>query len=582
MKKLLGIVFLGLLFGGSLPVSAFVINDKVYLNACGSNPQEYKTDPLNIHNVIIEVPNKIISLEKSKYDRPIQTLATSSLSFNDENYQITVSNFRDLVIKNERNEIIAKRKITGASSIYELKHKDKVVAWGVGWNKFCGDGGYEDLIDFSVLRIFTPTLKNNKTEIQQKVLAINTSKTYSSLKPSDNFIISAAEKLWGYRNEGFYRNHEFYELTESDGLQFIIQFEKLIEKVDISKLNPHETAIILAKYRQRTALEKFTKNNFEEIHKDITSRLDLINYEDDLEKVKKTCFSGKSFSSIYEIAENCYILPDWITEAPIIFQRWLSHYARLENPNKFLLGKNKSDLEDIISFVVPDLEIDLWEEGEKISLKEEVLASITHPVNFELKSLNDDLYDYDTSLKGCMYQFCGQKVFILFDYNVIGLIRAENISGNEDWVFFSRYYDSYSDLPKSFFDEVLNWQKEASAFENEIKTPNRIRFINDDNKIEEIQNFIPDTRGKPWIGIRIQDNDLGVFIPTVFKGSPAEKSGLMKEDIIIAFNNEEVKNIDDLNRIKSNNKIGDEITLKIIRDKEIIEKKLILGDMPRE
>ena len=73
-------------------------------------------------NVIIEVPNKIISLEKSKYDRPIQTLATSSLSFNDENYQITVSNFRDLVIENERNEIIAKRKITGASSIYELKH----------------------------------------------------------------------------------------------------------------------------------------------------------------------------------------------------------------------------------------------------------------------------------------------------------------------------------------------------------------------------------------------------------------------------------------------------------------------------
>jgi S1-C subfamily serine protease len=55
----------------------------------------------------------------------------------------------------------------------------------------------------------------------------------------------------------------------------------------------------------------------------------------------------------------------------------------------------------------------------------------------------------------------------------------------------------------------------------------------------------------------------------------------MKKDIIIAFNNEEVKNIDDLERVKSNTKIGDEKTLKIIRDKEIIEKKLILGDMPR-
>ena len=155
MKKILLII--SLLW--SLPVSAFVINDKVYLNACGSNPQEYKTDPLNIHDVIIEVPNKIISLEKSKYDRPIQTLATSSLRFNDENYQITVSNFRDLVIKNERNETLVERKISGASSVYELKHKDKVIAWGVGWNKYCGGGYYEDLVDFSVLRIFVPYLK---------------------------------------------------------------------------------------------------------------------------------------------------------------------------------------------------------------------------------------------------------------------------------------------------------------------------------------------------------------------------------------------------------------------------------------
>ena len=181
-----------------------------------------------------------------------------------------------------------------------------------------------------------------------------------------------------------------------------------------------------------------------------------------------------------------------------------------------------------------------------------------------------------------MYKFCGQKVFILFDYNVIGLIRSENINGEEDWVYFSRYYDSYSDLPKSFFYEVLNWQKEASAYENQIKTPNRIRFINDNNEIEDIQNFNPDTLGKPWIGIRIQNDDLGVLIPSVDKGSPAEKSGLMKKDIIIAFNNEEVKNIDDLNRIKFKHEVGDEITLKIMRSNKVIEKKLILGDVPRD
>ena len=578
MRKILLSIIISLLW--SLPVSAYVIDDKVYLNACGSNPQEYKTDPLNVNNIIIEVPNKIISLEKSKYDRPIQTLATSSLRFNDENYQISVSNFRDLIIKNERDEIIVKRKISGASSIYELKHKDKVVAWGVGWNKYCGGGYYEDLVDFSVLRIFVPYLKNNKVEIQQEVLAINTSKTYSSLKPSDNFVISAASKLWGYRNEGFYRDHEFYELTEGDGLQFIIQFENLTEKVDISKLNPHETAIILAKYRQRTALEKFTKNNFEKIHNDLISRFNLVEeIAEDIAKLRKTCFSGKSFSSISEIAENCYILPDWITEVPIIFQRWLFHYAKLENPNKFIFGKNKEDFEDIIKFAVPETKIDLWNEGEKISLKQEVLASITHPVNFRLKMIDND---WTSSVQGCMYQFCSQKVFILFDLDVYGLIRREDINGKEDWVFFSRYSDSYSDLPKRFLDAVLNWQKEASSYENEIKTPNRIRFINGNNEIEDIQNLNPDTLGKPWIGIMVQNDNLGVLIPSVYKGSPAEISGLINKDIIIAIDNEEVKNTDDLDRIKFRYKIGDEITIKIMRNNKVVEKKLILGDMPRD
>ena len=110
MKKIYSIIIICLSW--SLPVSAFVINDKVYLNACGSNPQEYKTDPLNIHNVIIEVPNKIISLEKSKYDRPFQTYAESKIILNEGNdvfkknvAHISLNNFRDVVIKDEDGNI---------------------------------------------------------------------------------------------------------------------------------------------------------------------------------------------------------------------------------------------------------------------------------------------------------------------------------------------------------------------------------------------------------------------------------------------------------------------------------------------
>jgi len=190
--------------------------------------------------------------------------------------------------------------------------------------------------------------------------------------------------------------------------------------------------------------------------------------------------------------------------------------------------------------------------------------------------------DWLSAMQGCMYQFCSQKVFILFDLDVYGLIRREDINGKEDWVFFSRYSDSYSDLPKRFLDAVLNWQKEASSYENEIKTPNRIRFINGNNEIEDIQNLNPDTLGKPWIGIMVQNDNLGVLIPSVYKGSPAEISGLINKDIIIAIDNEEVKNTDDLDRIKFRYKIGDEITIKIMRNNKVVEKKLILGDMPRD
>ena len=80
-------------------VNSFDIGNEVFLNACGNNPQEYHERPLNIKNIIVEVPNKIIKLEKSKYDREFQTLATSAINIDNKKIDIYVSNFRDLTIK---------------------------------------------------------------------------------------------------------------------------------------------------------------------------------------------------------------------------------------------------------------------------------------------------------------------------------------------------------------------------------------------------------------------------------------------------------------------------------------------------
>ena len=81
MKKLLSIIVLGLLW--FLPASAYEIGDEVFLNACGNDPEEYFANPLNIQNILVEAPNKIIKLEKSKYDREFQTLAKSSIYIED-------------------------------------------------------------------------------------------------------------------------------------------------------------------------------------------------------------------------------------------------------------------------------------------------------------------------------------------------------------------------------------------------------------------------------------------------------------------------------------------------------------------
>ena len=170
----------------------------------------------------------------------------------------------------------------------------------------------------------------------------------------------------------------------------------------------------------------------------------------------------------------------------------------------------------------------------------------------------------------------------MFDFDVTGLIRSKNDNEEEDWVIFSKYLQSYADLPKRFFYRVREWQKEISMGGNEVKKPSRIRFINRYNEIIEIkQDFDSSTVGKPWIGVKLYFYKDNVVISNVEDQSPAKKSGIIIGDKIIAINNEDVKNVNDVSRIKFKYSIGEEIILRIIRDNKKIEKKLVLGDMPK-
>lgn len=93
---------------------------------------------------------------------------------------------------------------------------------------------------------------------------------------------------------------------------------------------------------------------------------------------------------------------------------------------------------------------------------------------------------------------------------------------------------------------------------------------------------------RPYIGISGRDiteqlakaNDLseGIYVVSVEDFSSAEKAGLKSGDIIISFDGKDVKTMSELNEIKNSHKIGDEIKIKIIRDKQEKELTITLGE----
>ena len=307
-------------------VNSFDIGNGVFLNACGNNPQEYHERPLNIKNIIVEVPNKIIKLEKSKYDRKFQTLATSAIDIDNKKIDIYVSNFRDLTIKNKSGDVLATRKISGASSIYELKHKGEVVAWGVGWHKQCGEL-YS--VDFTALRLFIPIEEKGEIKIKQKVVRLNLKDTYKSLINSENLVLSHAIDLAGSSsaNTYYYQGSLFYEINKKEGFKYILDFNELSEKINVDNLSPVQKINILSQYNMTLLLEKFTKENFDLIYDDLKNNWWISIYADfddpdestyrkvsnhpsfpdeEISKIKNSCFKVDGYTNIKDLARNCY------------------------------------------------------------------------------------------------------------------------------------------------------------------------------------------------------------------------------------------------------------------------------------
>ena len=359
MKKLSLYVFLGLLWL-SQSASSFEIGQSVYFNACGSSPQKYFSTPLNIKDIVIEVPNKIIKLEKSKYDREFQTLAKSSIDIEGKQVNIKLSNFRNLTISDASGKELEEKKVSGATSIYEIKHKDKTIAWGVGWHIWCyKDRAWEE-VEFTAFRLYVPYLKNGEIIIQNKLISLKINQIYDALIDGETLILSEGVDILGSdftylgytinRGTYYYEGASFFEINNKDGINFDLSFDELKEKINIYKLSPALIISTLSRYEQISALEKYTKENFDEIYEDLSTNYwwnvydgwdfdsiliqeiyqddiyELIlekeeNYkaritDEEIKNIKKNCFSKNNYKNIYKLVRNCYFWhSSWVIES---------------------------------------------------------------------------------------------------------------------------------------------------------------------------------------------------------------------------------------------------------------------------
>jgi len=96
------------------------------------------------------------------------------------------------------------------------------------------------------------------------------------------------------------------------------------------------------------------------------------------------------------------------------------------------------------------------------------------------------------------------------------------------------------------------------------------------NIIDQLKNEGEVTRG--WLGVGIQnlskemadyynlDNQDGVLVSQVYEGDPADKAGMLPQDIIIAVNGNKIKDTRQLSRIIAETSIGKEISVDVLRN----------------
>ncbi|GAB4407289.1 MAG: DegQ family serine endoprotease [Thermodesulfovibrionales bacterium] len=112
------------------------------------------------------------------------------------------------------------------------------------------------------------------------------------------------------------------------------------------------------------------------------------------------------------------------------------------------------------------------------------------------------------------------------------------------------------------------------------------------NVISQLKEKGKVTRG--WIGVSIQSvtpeiaqsfglkEPKGALVGDVVNGSPAEKAGIKRGDVIIAFAGKDIKQMSDLPRLVAETQVGKTVDIRVIRDGKEIDLKITVAELTEE
>ncbi len=89
--------------------------------------------------------------------------------------------------------------------------------------------------------------------------------------------------------------------------------------------------------------------------------------------------------------------------------------------------------------------------------------------------------------------------------------------------------------------------------------------------------------GRPLVGITAYATGSGLLVRSVSEGSGAQKAGITANDLIVKADGKVVKTVDELNEIRDTKKAGEVLQLTIIRNGELVNVDVTLGeDLPED